>query len=684
MKKISLFLFLLAFASECLLGQITVWRNGQVLYETEYAIDSISLIHNRDHSVYDFSDISHVQERISGLYYQFGRDRSYRNRLACGYQGLNTDIEYFNKMNILNSQYSMTSLGTNDISASNGNDPWNALTTLIHEAGLVAEGIRTHCDTTQIDYAYALGEALVLRAFGHLEMIKLWGDIPLDYFEPVQAPDFSPVLTPKVDRNIVFEHIRADLKQAANLLPWSESCPNIGTLSPHRIYSDGYRIKEDDYRHYMEDNSSPQNYTGRPSKAAALALLARADLMYAGKAVRPDTWIVGGGSSYSVQYNIKNAAKRQEIYQEVLQSCAQIINHESYKLLPNYEDVFKRICEDVTDYSLSEVIWEIPFNNGARGQFMNYNMVKVNANAIGKLINTIEGTSGTRSNSIISVVPTFYYDFEQGDVRRDVTVSPYNWDYSSNISSKIPEFVQSGQSYVFQKLNTINRFYLRKYRVEWMKREFAYYDDGINYPIIRFADVLLMFSEASIGGISGDVPVNYTGIDGSATFNQVRARAGLSPKTLTMENLMKERAFEFCGEYIRKYDLMRWGVLHDKLVETNDRLQNLAAHTGEFAQLGDTVYCKYRLDNTYTKTGEPGLVIEQLWGLNKGETGMPAGYDPQNGWIRTDIYNRDGENYLQSYKLYEDEAIIDAHQYWPIFQVNLDTSDGNLWNDYAY
>jgi hypothetical protein len=96
MKKLSLFLFLAAFMSECLFGQITVWRNGEVVYETEYAIDSISLIHNRDHSVYDFSDISHVQERITGLYYQFGRDKSYRNRLACGYQGLNTDIEYFN------------------------------------------------------------------------------------------------------------------------------------------------------------------------------------------------------------------------------------------------------------------------------------------------------------------------------------------------------------------------------------------------------------------------------------------------------------------------------------------------------------------------------------------------------------------------------------------------------------
>ncbi len=686
MKKLSFLIAFAAFVSQCVFAQIAVWRNGEVVYETEYAIDSISLIHNRDHSIYDFSTIGHVQERITGLYYQFGRDKSYRNRLVCGFQGLNTDIEYNYRGYSTGSsitqitQYALTSDGSPDLSAVNGNDPWNALTTLIHEAGLIIDGIREHCDTMDVNFAYALGEVLTLRSFGYLEMIKLWGDIPIEYFEPLANSGADSVLTPKVDRNQVFERIRTDLKQAAILMPWSEECPNIGNLDVQRLYTDGYRVNEATNRHFVETESAPCNYTGRPSRAAALALLARADLMYAGKAVRPDTWIVGGGSSYSVQYNIPNAAKRKDIYQEVLQVCAQIINHESYKLLPDYAEIFKRICADVTNYQQSEVIWEIPFNNNVRGQFMQYNMLRVENNAAGKLINTYNSgnTDYTRSNQAVAVVPTFYYDFEQGDIRRDVTVSPYRWDYSNN---NLPYFEHDYALY--QRINQIHRLYLGKYRAEWMNR-MCKPDDGVNYPIIRFADVLLMFSEASIGGISGDVPANYTGIDGNATFNQVRARAGLAPKTLTMDNLMKERAFEFCGEYIRKYDLMRWGLLKDKMVETTNRLQNLAAHTGEFAQLSDTVYVKYRRDDSYCLPGVQGLVIEEIWGLNKGEIGRPANYDPQNGWTRVDIYHMDEDPYLRLYKLYENAATIDGHQYWPIFPYNLQNSQGNLWNDYSY
>ena len=683
MKKIYFVLALLAFSASTVFAQFMVWRNGQVLYEYERPVDSITFIHDRDHSIYDFSTIEHVQERINGLYYQFARDKSYRNRLACGYQGLNTDIEYnyrgySNENTAIATQYAMTAEGTADLTAANRNDPWNALTTLVHESGLVIDGIRQHCDTTDEQFAYALGEALTLRSFGYMEMIKLWGDIPLDYLEPYQNLALPYVITPKVDRNIVFERIRTDLKRAAELMPWSENCPNIGTLGTPRLYTDWYVLNENNLGLYMENQSAPRNYTGRPSKAAALALLARADLMYAGKAMRPDNWIVGGGSSYSVQYNIKNAVKRQQIYQEVLWACAQIIEHEPYKLQANYEDIFKKICADETSYAQSEVIWEIPFANGARGQFMNYNMVRIEYDAIGKLINTTSsgGTTYTRSTAVQTVVPTFYYDFEQGDKRRDITVVPYRWTYGTPTS-----YIGSG---LYQQMNTIIRFYLGKYRIEWMNRTYNSGDDGVNYPIIRYADVLLMFSEASIGGISGDVPVNNTSIDGTATFNQVRARAGLPAKTLTMENLMKERAFEFCGEYIRKYDLMRWGVLQTKLVEANNRLQNLAAHTGEFAQLGDTVYYHYRLDNTFAQPGETAYVIDSIWGLNKGELGEPATYDISNGWKRTCIYKSNEESVFNSYKLFEHPETIESRQYWPIFPSNLQNSNGNLWNDYSY
>ena len=83
------------------------------------------------------------------------------------------------------------------------------------------------------------------------------------------------------------------------------------------------------------------------------------------------------------------------------------------------------------------------------------------------------------------------------------------------------------------------------------------------FPLIRFADVLLMLSEA----------YNEAGqLDKSVTeFNKVRARVGMpglnsgpawmvvSNKEQMAERIRKERAVEFAGEGLRFSDLRRWG-----------------------------------------------------------------------------------------------------------------------------
>ncbi|MEX0312536.1 MAG: RagB/SusD family nutrient uptake outer membrane protein, partial [Allomuricauda sp.] len=77
----------------------------------------------------------------------------------------------------------------------------------------------------------------------------------------------------------------------------------------------------------------------------------------------------------------------------------------------------------------------------------------------------------------------------------------------------------------------------------------------INTPLIRYADVLLMYAEALNESSSGD-PLPY--------INEVRARAFLPPTTATgqqaiREQIMHERAVEFALEGQRFYDLRRWG-----------------------------------------------------------------------------------------------------------------------------
>lgn len=70
-----------------------------------------------------------------------------------------------------------------------------------------------------------------------------------------------------------------------------------------------------------------------------------------------------------------------------------------------------------------------------------------------------------------------------------------------------------------------------------------------DFFIIRYADVLLMAAEL--------------GIDAQANFNRVRNRAygGTAPaKEASYENIMEERGYEFVGEGLRYWDLLRMGL----------------------------------------------------------------------------------------------------------------------------
>ena len=608
-----------------------------------------------------FSNENSTEQVIAGVYEQFGQDKSFRNRLACGYQGMNTDVEYGNKnsgraeWNI----YAMTPT-SGDLSTANGKDPWGYLNTAIERCNNIIEGIEEYGDTTTTKMKYLLGEAYFLRSFCYLQMVQLWGDVPARFTSI--AKDEAGMKTKKSDRTDVLKQLRIDLKKAALLMPWSSECP--GTAA---------------------------NYTGRPSKGAAYALLARVDLMYAGKGVRPATWKNGP------EFLVDDADLRRELNTEVMWACAQIINNtnEAGKFQANYEDIFKKICADETNYYNSEVFWEIAFADGSRGQVLQYNCTKID-----KAVGGLKNNEGGSSNSAVGIVPTLYYDFEADDVRRDVTIARYIWvyddgkEFNSSDREKVQRAfpivdVDNHEQFLYQKRSAIDSWYANKYRVEWMSRNRTGNDDGINFPIIRYADVLLMAAEASIGGIGGDVPSDMYGIDGADCFNKVRTRAGVGTKELTMANLQEERKLEFTGEYIRKYDLMRWGILKETLIKAHERLANMNNHEGEFAELQDSVYYHYKYvgDEYSFAPGIKGFVIDSMYGLIKGELGVPP-YTLVGG-IKGSLYNSESsgrylapDNYMLFDREYPDR--LNGRQYWPIFSVNVGQSEGALWNDYDY
>ncbi|KAB7727260.1 RagB/SusD family nutrient uptake outer membrane protein [Rudanella paleaurantiibacter] len=90
-----------------------------------------------------------------------------------------------------------------------------------------------------------------------------------------------------------------------------------------------------------------------------------------------------------------------------------------------------------------------------------------------------------------------------------------------------------------------------------------------NFPIIRYADVLLMAAEADlrINGTPSAQAVEY--------YNQVRRRAfGQNPRTpsptvdvatFSVQDIMDERSRELCFEGVRRADLLRWGMLQQAM-----------------------------------------------------------------------------------------------------------------------
>lgn len=627
-----------------------------------------------------FNSPIRTEQAIQGVYELFGENNSYRNRIACGYVGMNTDIEHSTKSASSSAPddelmtYELK-ISHKSVSSSNGSDIWAYLNSAIERTNNIIEGLEEfscYNDPNAENYEkmrYYMGEALFLRSFAYLEMVKIWGDVPARFVSLKKDKDGLNV--PKTDRNVIFEQIRKDLLAAADYMPWSAQIAV----------------------------SEAANNVGRPSKSAALALLARADLMYAGKALRPDKIVVGGTSSYSICYNIEDAGKRAEVYQEALEACAQIIK-EGEKDLGDFALPFQQICSDVKNYAIMEHIWVIPFLNGARGQVLNYNAPKLPSVSTTPGAASVAGHlpgygNGGSSNGHITITPWLVYQYDKNDKRRDVTIVPFQWYYDNGStavksdSARIIAFLgkDSTEKCLYQKASSIDMFFCGKYRYEWMAqgRELVGTDDGVDFPILRYADVLLMFAEASIGGIGGDAPTNTTGLNPLNEFNKVRTRAGLSGiGTLTMDAIEMERAKEFAGEYIRKWDLMRWGKLRQNVKSSTDYIRAIARPSGRTAEnIGDTLYYKYKKVTTPFEA----YVLDSLYGLNVGETTCPPFYNSQTGWLKKNLFYSDSKDWLldpANYVVYHNEEHLDSRQYWPIWGVNVKASPTTLWNDYGY
>lgn len=109
----------------------------------------------------------------------------------------------------------------------------------------------------------------------------------------------------------------------------------------------------------------------------------------------------------------------------------------------------------------------------------------------------------------------------------------------------------------------------------WPGNKFWCYDmknslDHNNYKIFRYAGAVLGMAEAYLGLEQYDQACRY--------LNMTRTRAGLKAismddmggnKGVLMEEIRCEYARELLGEFTRKFDLVRWGIWYEKVLDCN-------------------------------------------------------------------------------------------------------------------
>jgi hypothetical protein len=140
-----------------------------------------------------------------------------------------------------------------------------------------------------------------------------------------------------------------------------------------------------------------------------------------------------------------------------------------------------------------------------------------------------------------------YNAFEEGDHRKKATLLEFgdSFTFLGN-----PRRYYSGNSRTGIQVNK----YMHPYRFPeevHLNPNGNYVTTNLNIPLIRFAEILLLKSEALI----------MRGQNGDGPLNQVRARAGLAPKSgASIADLKQERRVELAAEYAdRHLDLIRWG-----------------------------------------------------------------------------------------------------------------------------
>ena len=246
-------------------------------------------------------------------------------------------------------------------------------------------------------------------------------------------------------------------------------------------------------------------------------------------------------------------------YEQAAIWAKKVKDSNQHRLNSSYKQVFINLAQDKYDTEYRESIWEVEFKGN-----------NLDGHETGGCLGSYSGISC--ADAINSDTPGFCYGYisctlaledlyaAEDSIRKNWNMANYYYAYNATTGVRTKSYWKSTQL-AYRNAGKFRREYET---VLPKSKDFT----SINFPVLRYADVLLMIAEAE--NEKGQSPTDLA----YDCLNEVRKR--VMPASATIANksyeefqqlVRDERARELCFEGTRKQDLIRWGIYLKAVVQ---------------------------------------------------------------------------------------------------------------------
>lgn len=495
---------------------------------------------------------------------------------------------------------------------------WYTLYSGINRANIFLENIDRVADMDETLKAQYIAEARFLRAFYYFNLVECWGDVP---FKTESTKDVVGLDIPRTDKQKIYDFIIKEMQEVSDentggLLTASELKYQPGRVSKSaawgilaRIYlfragefhRDNRAATEDEKVTYYQEakNYAMKVYTLGGHKLATdywdffIDLCADRYNSTANESIWEAEFSGNNTTDVKAEGRIGNiiglAAPDMSSKSDVVGSADPGYSYEFMFATPK---LYRLYCIDQPSTKLGKSLMSLHVNwnsgdNAEKTEGENCKNIKLQDSRF--MWNIAPFTYMEKAGKNTGVTGRKFY--EQG-FRDWVVAYDKNRSYSYGNTEWGSAEPKEGDYDYNSKFTTNIARACAKFRREYEADKKDKNSTAINFPILRYSDVLLMLAEAENELNGPDNAYQY--------LNAVRERAGASAvsglsKDDFRQMVKDERGRELCFEYTRHFDLIRWG----EFVEDMNELVDYARAGGEWNQGPTNVYTYFQVSSAY-------------------------------------------------------------------------------------